>query len=82
MQYNARMHRLTEKSFEKLLKMTSVRQGSATRDALYRHLVLGYSLKDSYEGAGIGQSTMSAAMSRVAEADIDARDYVDSLEPK
>lgn len=79
MQYNAAMHRLTEQSFNKLLKLTSVRDGSATRDALYRHLVLGYSLKDAYEGAGIGQSTMSAAMARVAEADVDAKDYVSSL---
>lgn len=79
MPYNAQMHRLTEQSFEKLLKLTSVRDGSATRDALYRHLVLGYSVKDAYEGAGISQSTMSAALRSLADKSADAKAYVDSL---
>lgn len=81
MPYNRKMERLTESQFTKLLKLTSVQKGSATCDALYRHLVLGYSLGEAQKAAGISQSTMSAGMKRLKTADIDSRDYVASLNP-
>ena len=73
------MDRLTEKQFENLIALTSVRVGSGTHDALRNHLVLGYTKREAYEKAGITQQAMSAAIARVTDVDELARRYVESV---
>ena len=74
------MERLTEEQFNNLLELTSIRPESATRVALFKHLVLGNDRKTAYETAGISQQAMSAALARLNETSDGAKLYVRSLD--